>query len=277
MKMTKELEARLKLMSRFNQVTSRRGKVSVYTDKIFVHDKIMYATDGHIFVYADNLTDNEAFSFFAGKKFVYKDDREAKEDAEYLNNGARLERIISQFNYYPLCFDINFEDYPLPAKLMGNWSNRYINNLCTINFQTEECTFDFEGGADSIGGVTGIYGDILQNIEGEKPEAELKIQIWFILEIMKVCKVKKIHIQCYPERKHYTCKVGDYTFIFMGADCQLGEIMVDVTYNGITYKMVLNKNVFQAINVLFAGYIFLNGKQFKKYVNCNNQVYLVEV
>lgn len=53
--------------------------------------------------------------------------------------------------------------------------------------------------------------------------------------------------------------------------------MVDVTYNGITYKMVLNKSVFQTINVLFAGYIFLNGKQFKKYINCNNQVYLVEV
>lgn len=53
--------------------------------------------------------------------------------------------------------------------------------------------------------------------------------------------------------------------------------MVDVVYNGQTYKMVLNKRLFQVMNVLFAGYIFLNGRQFKKYINCNNQIYIVEV
>ena len=49
MQMTKELEKRLKIMQRFNQ-----NKRFFYGDKIFVHNDIMYATDGHIFVISSN-------------------------------------------------------------------------------------------------------------------------------------------------------------------------------------------------------------------------------
>ena len=66
--MTKELEKRLKLMQRFNQVLGDKRSTyintKIYTDKIFVHNDIMYATDGNIFVAAANLTDQKDFSFF---------------------------------------------------------------------------------------------------------------------------------------------------------------------------------------------------------------------
>ena len=70
MQMKKELEKRLKIMQRFNQ-----NERFFYGDKIFVHNDIMYATDGHIFVVSSNLTDDKDFSLFKcnNKKFEYMD------------------------------------------------------------------------------------------------------------------------------------------------------------------------------------------------------------
>ena len=80
--MTEELEKRLKLMQHFNQVLSKLSnkrsmdtKKKFYNDKIFVHNNIMYATDGYIFVVSSNLTDCKDFSFFKcnNRKFEYMD------------------------------------------------------------------------------------------------------------------------------------------------------------------------------------------------------------
>ena len=85
----------------------------------------------------------------------------------------------------------------------------------TVNFQTEEAVVDFCGGLEEPGGVTGTYGDIIKNVPGTIPEKTRKFAFWHIMEIMKQCKVNKIHIESYPERHLNTCKVGDYTFVFM--------------------------------------------------------------
>lgn len=218
MTMTKELEARLKLMQRFNQVSQASNKR--YDRKIFVHKDIMYATDGYIFVVAKNLTEQKDFSVFKcqNKNFTYLDStvQEVKEDKIGLRDGEALECIITQFNHNTLSFDIDFdfEGYPLPLKLCSRWGSREQDKL-TINFQTSEAIFDFCGGSDKLGGVTGTYGDIIKNVSGKIPEAPLKFFCWNIIEIMRRCKVKKIHIEAYPDRKQNTCKVGDYTFYFM--------------------------------------------------------------
>lgn len=52
--------------------------------------------------------------------------------------------------------------------------------------------------------------------------------------------------------------------------------MIDFVYNGNKYKLVKNKNLFACINVLFAGFIFIENIRYKKYLNCNNDCYLVE-
>ena len=222
MQMTKELEKRLKLMQLFNQVLGDKRsmyiKKKIYNDKIFVHNDIMYATDGNIFVAAANLTDQKDFSFFkcSSKKFEYLDssDKEVKEDKEASGDGKTFEKLLQPLSCASVSFDIDFEGYPLPVKLCSSWSRRYIDTL-TVNFQTEEAIIDFCGGVEVDGGVTGTYGDIIKNISGTVPENPIHFAFWHIMEIMKQCKVNKIHIESYPDIYRNTCKVGDYTFVFM--------------------------------------------------------------
>lgn len=212
MQMTKELEKRLTLMQRFNQVLDKRNTPErVYHNKIFVHNDIMYATDGQIFVMAANLTDQKDFSYFKckGKKFEYLDSgiQEVKETGEYTRYGEAFEKILQQFNYTSVSFDIDFEDYPLPTKLCSSWSKRQEDKL-KVNFQTKEAVIAFGNE------VTGTYGDIIKNVSGTFPEKRVKFAFWHIMEIMKLCKVNKLHIESYPDRQRSICKVGDYTFIF---------------------------------------------------------------
>lgn len=224
MQMTKELEKRLRLMQHFNQVKGdKRSYIRKFicNDKIFIHNDIMYATDGNIFVAAANLTDQKDFSFFKSdsKKFEYMDSstQEVKEYKEATGDGKTFEKLLQQFNYTTVSFDIDFEGYTLPVKLCSSWSSRYKDTL-TVNFQTEEAIIDFCGGLEAVGGVTGTYGDIIKNISGAIPENPVHFAFWHIMEIMKQCKVNKIHIEFYPDRRINTCKVGDYTFVFTDRD-----------------------------------------------------------
>ena len=209
MQMTKELEKRLKIMQHFNQ-----NKRFFYGDKIFVHNDIMYATDGHIFVVSSNLTDCKDFSFFKcnNKKIEYMDSsiQEVKEIKETTKDGKILENVLQNFNHTSVSFDIDFEDYPLPVKLC---SKRHRDKI-TINLQTEEAIIDFCGGLDSPDGVTANYGDIIKNVSGEIPKKPVRFELWHIMEIMKQCKVKKIHIESNTDKHINMCKVKDYTFIF---------------------------------------------------------------
>ena len=220
MQMTKELEKRLKLMRCFNQVLGDRRytRAKIYNDKIFVHNDIMYATDGNIFVAAANLTDQKDFSFFkcSSKKFEYMDssDKEVKEDKEATGDGKTFEKLLQPLNCSSVSFDIDFEGYTLPVKLCSSWSSRHRDTM-TVNFQTEEAIIDFCGGLEAVGGVTVTYGDIIKNISGTVPENPIHFAFWHIMEIMKQCKVKKIHIESYPDVHRNTCKVGDYTFVFL--------------------------------------------------------------
>ena len=212
MQMTKELEKRLKIMQHFNQ-----NKRFFYGDKIFVHNDIMYATDGHIFVVSSNLTDCKDFSFFKcnNKKFEYMDSsiQEVKEIKETTKDGKILENVLQNFNHTSVSFDVDFGDNLFSSKLCSSWSKRHRDKI-TINLQTEEAIIDFCGGLDSPDGVTANYGDIIKNVSGELPKKPVRFELWHIMEIMKQCKVKKIHIESNTDKHHNMCKVKDYTFIF---------------------------------------------------------------
>ena len=52
--------------------------------------------------------------------------------------------------------------------------------------------------------------------------------------------------------------------------------MVDFVYNGNIYKMVMNKRLFNCVNVLFMGYLFIEGKRYKKYISASKTCYIVE-
>ena len=219
MQMTKELEKRLKFMQHFNQKRNKRyGRRFFYHDKIFVHNGLMYATDGFIFVAAANLTDQKDFSFFKcnNKKFEYMDSstQEVKEAKEASGDGKTFEKLLQPLNCDSVSFDIDFEGCPLPVELCSSWSSRHKDTL-TVNFQTKEAIIDFCRGLDSPGGVTANYDDIIKNVSGKLPKEPIKFELWHIMEIMKQCKVKKIHIESDAENHLNMCKVKDYTFIFM--------------------------------------------------------------
>ena len=211
MQMTKELEKRLKIMQRFNQ-----DKRFFYGDKIFVHNDIMYATDGHIFVVSSNLTDCKDFSFFKcnNKKFEYMDSsiQEVKEIKETTKDGKILENVLQNFNHTSVSFDVDFGDNLFSSKLCSSWSKRHRDTIA-INLQTEEAIIDFCRGLDSPDGVTANY-DIIKNVSGELPKKPVRFELWHIMEIMKQCKVKKIHIESNADKHINMCKVKDYTFIF---------------------------------------------------------------
>ena len=183
----------------------------------------MYATDGHIFVVSSNLTDCKDckdFSFKCNnKKFEYIDSsiQEVKEIKEASRDGKTFEKLLQPLNCSSVSFDIDFEGSPLPTKLCSSWSKRHRDKI-TINVQTEEAIIDFCGGLESPGGVTANYGDIIKDVSGELPKKPVRFELWHIMEIMKQCKVKKIHIESNTDKHFNMCKVKDYTFIF--TDCK---------------------------------------------------------
>ena len=214
MQMTKELEKRLKIMERFNHKRSKQTEERLYYGKIFVHNDIMYATDGHIFVVSSNLTDCKDFSFFKcnNKKFEYMDSgiQEVKE----IEEATKYEKLLEMFNHTSVSFDVDFGDSLFSSKLCSSWSKRHRDKIA-INLQTEEAIIDFCGGLESPGGVTANYEDIIKNVSGELPKNPICFELWHIMEIMKQCKVKKIHILSDTDKHINMCKVKDYTFIFM--------------------------------------------------------------
>lgn len=52
--------------------------------------------------------------------------------------------------------------------------------------------------------------------------------------------------------------------------------MFDIIYNGNSYKLIKNKSLFNCINVLFMGFIFIDNVRYKKYLSANNICYLIE-
>lgn len=52
--------------------------------------------------------------------------------------------------------------------------------------------------------------------------------------------------------------------------------MIDITINGVNYRLVKNKAMFNCYNVLFYGFIYIDNRRYKKYINCNGNFYLVE-
>lgn len=56
-----------------------------------------------------------------------------------------------------------------------------------------------------------------------------------------------------------------------------GHCMLDIEYNGNKYKLVVDSALFDCMNVLFVGFLFIENKRYKKYINCNKIMYLLEV
>lgn len=52
--------------------------------------------------------------------------------------------------------------------------------------------------------------------------------------------------------------------------------MFDVVFDGQSFKLVRDKRLLDASSLLFAGFAFFCGVRYKKYLNWERKVYLVE-
>ena len=96
--MTKELEKTLKFLSK----VSKKGKYDIenlYHNRIFVHNDIMYATEGHMMAVCKNLTEAKDFAYFEGKNFDFVK-VENLEDTKNLS----LKFNICEYTAYMLLF-----------------------------------------------------------------------------------------------------------------------------------------------------------------------------
>lgn len=204
--MTKELKETFKVMGNFCR-KSRNENDRPFYNRIFVHNDIMYATDGYIMCLTDNITDKKDFSYYDAKTLNCEGmDSDTRVNT---NEGKVFEKIIESYADFPVEFDIDFDDIPLPVKLQGTFKDRYSEEV-TIDLDSKEAKFDFEGGMDNDG-VTATYGDIIKNVESAE-NVTVKMAVWHVLKVMQVCKVKKIHYLCNVERKYCKFVVGKYTF-----------------------------------------------------------------
>lgn len=200
--MTKELKETFKVMGNFC-----KGTKELFQNKIFVLNDIMLATDGRIMCLADNITDTKDFSYFNAKTLNY----------EGMDNNTRVatkeSKVFTEFIKncvdFPVEFDIDFDNIPLPVKLQGTFKYRYLEEV-TVDLDSEEAKFDFEGGIANDG-VTAIYGDIIKNVKSAEG-VKVKMVVWHVLKVMQVCKVKKIHYLCNAKRKYCKFVAGKFTF-----------------------------------------------------------------
>lgn len=202
--MIKELKETFKVMGNFCKDCKE-----LFKNRIFVHNDIMLATDGHIMCITDNITDTKDFSYYDVKTLNCKGmDNDTRVET---NKGKVFSKIIECYADFPIEFDIDFDDIPLPVKLQGTFKDRYSEEV-TIDLDSKEAKFDFdfEGGIANDG-ATATYGDIIKNVKSAEGVV-VKMLVWHVLKVMQVCKVKKIHYLCNAERKYCKFVVGKYTF-----------------------------------------------------------------
>ena len=223
--MTKELKAKLNALSCFNKKLDKRSVAKLPQEKIFLHNSRMYSTDGYIMAVTDNVTGAEEFSYYKTDKkdFVYfaPDSQEVRETAEQTKEGRFLDRVIEQYDFFNLSFDLDFTDIPNPYRLMSLApSNRYIENTVYIDVEKNEILFKFNGGLDNDTageGVEATYGDLVKNVKSDVKiitgdELKIKLPAWYIIEMLRKSKSDVLHFDVYTERKHATIKAGNFTF-----------------------------------------------------------------
>lgn len=212
--MTKELEKTLKFLSK----VSKKGKnvaEKLYHNRIFVHNDIMYATEGHMMAVCKNLTETKDFAYFEGKNFDFVKVENLEKSKFFSNLDKRIffEKIFDRYTDFDLTFTLDFAGYKIPYSLQSCHTERSKDKLI-VDFVNNEVTFDFLEGAEKDG-VTAIYSEALKDVKAEKEADKITLMTWNILDFMKETKSTEVTIQVNTERRYCKMEVGKYTCYFM--------------------------------------------------------------
>lgn len=180
--LTKEMEKDFKFMSLYSY--TKRYKKMPFDNRIFWNNKIMFATNGNVFLWTETTEENpDEFSVWEvqGKNFVELKDK----DKEKLKNLKLEDKIFSKYNNFDFEFEFNWDkDIPLPIKLCSKKQQR-DNDICFFDFVHNEFIVKFS--KDSEDEVIETCKDFFSGMSGDIPEG-FKLPFWEILELVKHTK-----------------------------------------------------------------------------------------
>ena len=213
--LTKEMEKDFKFMALYSYI--KRNKKFPFDNRIFWNNKIMFATNGNVFLWTETTEENpDEFSVWEvqGKDFV-----ELKgKDKEELN--LKLEdKVFNRYNNFGSEFEFNWDkDIPLPIKLCSKKQQR-DKDICFFDFAHND--FIVKLSKDKDDEVIATYGDFLTcldpvNIEG------FSFSFWKIFELVKKTKdVVKVTLNFAKQDTFNACKMvsGKWNIIAIPDNC----------------------------------------------------------
>ena len=181
---TKAMEKDFKFMSLFLYSYTKRYKKMPFDNRIFWNRRIMFATNGNVFLWTETTEENPSgFSVWEvqGKNFV-----ELK-DKEKLKNLKLEDKIFSKYNNFGSEFEFNWDkDIPLPIKLCSKKQQR-DKDICFFDFVHNDFTVKFS--KDKADEVVATYRDFISCSSKNLPECFF-MPFWAIFELLKKTKDK---------------------------------------------------------------------------------------
>lgn len=182
MVLTKEIEKDFKFMSLYSY--TKRYNKKPFDNRIFWNNKIMFATNGSVFLWTETIEENtDEFSVWEvqGNNFVELKGKYKEE----LKNLKLYDKIFSTYNSFDSEFEFNWDkDIPLPIKLCGKKRQR-DKDICFFDFVHNNFIVKFS--KDNEDEVIANYGDFFSGMSGDIPEG-FKLPFWEILELVKHTK-----------------------------------------------------------------------------------------
>lgn len=182
MALTKEVEKDFKFMSLYSY--TKRYKKMPFDNRIFWNNKIMFATNGSVFLWTETTEENpDEFSVWEvqGKNFVELKDK----DKEKLKNLKLEDKIFSKFNNFDFEFEFNWDkSIPLPIKLCSKKQQR-DNDRCFFDFVHNDFIVKFSKGNEDE--FIETCKDFFSGMSGDIPEG-FGLPFWEILELVKHTK-----------------------------------------------------------------------------------------
>ena len=182
MTLTKETEKDFIFMSLYSY--TKRYKKMPFDNRIFWNNKIMFATNGSVFIWTETTEENpDEFSVWEvqGKDFVELKDK----DKEKLKNLKLEDKIFSNYNNFDFEFVFNWDKATsLPVKLCSKKQQR-DKDICFFDFVHNDFIVKFSKDKDAE--VVATYRDFFSGMSGDIPEG-FELPFWEILELVKHTK-----------------------------------------------------------------------------------------
>ena len=190
MVLTKEMEKDFRFMSLYSY--TKRYKKVPFDNRIFWNNKIMFATNGNVFLWTETTEENpDEFSVWEvqGNNFVELKDK----DKEELKNLKLEDKIFSKYNNFDFEFEFNWDkSIPLPVKLCSKKQQR-DKDICFFDFVHNDFIVKFSKDKDDE--VIATYGDFISCSSKNLTEC-FSMPFWEIFELLKKTKDKiKIKIK----------------------------------------------------------------------------------